>query len=490
MDNIKQFTDNSKKNLQRISLLSGLAERYEQKGLYKRALKCYEKILEIDNTDITYKVRFAKMFSNISNHNQAINLIHSPEILNTNDGPLLMEIALIYEKGGLIQEAINCLKKAIQIDGKDYKYYLQLANLFYKEGLIEEAIACYKTSIFYESNDCIVYNNLGIALKDNHHLDESLECFKKALILCPNDPYIHWNYSQSLLISGNFREGFAEYEWRLIKPDYKQYVRHHNKPHFKGKQSTGSTLLIYAEQGLGDTLQFVRYLKPLKEKGYNVIFQCHRELKSLFLGEVYDFEDSLPDFDMQCPLLSLPYIFNTDMETIPADIPYLSSTAYHRAKWKDLVGLQNAIKVGLVWAGSPAHPDDRNRSMDISFLKPLLSLKGFTFYSLQIGSRSKECEMMRPIIDLTKNIHDFADTAGFIDNLDIIISVDTATAHLSGAMGKKTWLLLPFTPDWRWMLHIDVSPWYPTMRLFRQKQRGDWAGVIKEVLKECNLLRY
>jgi hypothetical protein len=254
-------------------------------------------------------------------------------------------------------------------------------------------------------------------------------------------------------------------------------------------------MLVYSEQGIGDTIQFVRYAPLLARRGARVILQCQPELKPLFqslegVDCVLSTSEALPPFDVQAPLLSLPLALGTTLESIPAQVPYLKADPALAEAWRaKLAPAGRCLKVGLAWAGNPKHRNDRNRSMPLSVLAPLAGVGGVRFYSLQKGDAAGQAKGPPPgmdLVDLTQELNDFADTAAFVANLDLVISVDTAAVHLAGAMAKPVWTLLPFFSDWRWLLDREDSPWYPTMRLFRQRTRGEWGGVVERVVKELD----
>jgi hypothetical protein len=250
----------------------------------------------------------------------------------------------------------------------------------------------------------------------------------------------------------------------------------------------GQRILLYAEGGLGDTIQFIRYAPLMAARGGKVIFECPAPLVSLLrdmpgLEQIIPAGEPMPPFDLLCPLMSLPLNFKTTIRTIPASVPYLHPDSRLVEEWsRKLPADPGRPRIGLVWAGNRQNMNDRNRSMSLGRFASLAAVKNARFYSLQVGPAGEEARHSPPgvdLIDYTDDLHDFADTAAMVANLDLVIAVDTSVAHLAGALAKPIWLLVPYLPDWRWMLHRDDSPWYPTMRLFRQKARGDWTGVIK-----------
>jgi hypothetical protein len=261
-----------------------------------------------------------------------------------------------------------------------------------------------------------------------------------------------------------------------------------------GSYLNGKSILVYTEQGIGDSIQFVRYLPMVKEQSGCVIVECQQSLCRLLkncvgIDEIIEMTShgkSPMKFDVQIPLLSLPGIFDATVDSIPQNLSYIKPDPVLVSQWRSMFDCDNNLKVGIVWAGNPKHKNDRNRSCSLKDFAHLTSIRGLTFYSLQKGLASVEANNHpkgMKIINLDNELNDFADTAAAIDNLDLVIAVDTAVAHLAGAIGKPVWTLLPFVPDWRWMLKRSDSPWYPSMRLFRQRQLYDWDGVFDQVRK-------
>jgi Flp pilus assembly protein TadD len=329
------------------------------------------------------------------------------------------------------------------------------------------------------------WNNLGTALLAIRQPAEASQAFRMALQLRPDFQTALWNWGVAQLTLGNLKDGWAGFEHRSLS-------RHAASPRWDGSDLAGKRLLVHAEQGLGDTIQFIRYCPPLRTMGGHVVFECPPELRELFnnLEGVDTFVPrgtDLPQFDCQVPLLSLPLVFGTTLETIPYPGAYLHAEPALTAKWRARLDTSDChLKVGLVWAGNPNHRNDRNRSIDPKvFAAALGQPDDVSFYCLQQRPQSEAVADMSPIV--FKGIFDnmtFVETAAIIANLDLVISVDTAVAHLAGALGRPVWTLLPYAPDWRWMLDRSDTPWYPTMRLFRQPKLSDWAGVLAQVAAE------
>jgi hypothetical protein len=359
-------------------------------------------------------------------------------------------------------------------------------------------MAYYQKALQLNPTNDEVYLGLGAVSYQKGKPNESIGYYKKALQLNPNNANTHFNLGCTLLLSGNLKKGWREYEWRWQIKEHRNYNCFHrpsdfSQPLVNTTHLAGITVLIYAEQGLGDEIQFIRYASLLDQCGANVIIECHRELYTLFqsvkhIKQCIAQGQALPNFDMQCPLLTLPFIFDTTLDNIPAKVPYLTVNPTLIQKWQERIPKDySKLKVGLVWSGNPKNIKLKYKSFPLDTFMPLLKLDNVVFYSLQKGKASEQSKNLpqgTQLVDLADEICDFSDTASLIQILDLVVSVDTAVAHLAGALGKPVWTLLPFMPDWRWMLNREDTPWYPTMRLFRQPSIGDWESVITNVRRE------
>ena len=359
-----------------------------------------------------------------------------------------------------------------------------------------EAVASIDRALELRPDFAMAWNNRSVTLRNLNRLEEALESVDCALTLQPGYSDAHWNRSLILLLRGDFAAGWVEYEWRLQMPSLGYVPRPFAQPRWSGTESlTEKTILVYAEQGLGDTIQFCRYAKLLAERGARVVLEVQRPLRSLFAGlagvdMLLSPGDALPTFDFYSPLLSLPLAFGTDMNSVPAPRNYLAADPARVAAWRSRLEMPGRSattrRIGLVWAGNPTLTQDRHRSVP---LEALLSLAapGLQFCSLQKDLRPGDRELLstRPeILHFGDDLDDFADTAALIECLDLVISVDTAVAHLAGALGKPVWILQRYSPDFRWLLEREDSPWYPSARLFRQPQRGDWRSVISAIAEQ------
>lgn len=355
--------------------------------------------------------------------------------------------------------------------------YNHLGNAFLQSRQLDEAIASYESALRLQPAYANAWSNLGIACFRAHQFERAEQSYRQAISLRPDFVRAHGNLALLLLLLGRYAEGWREQEWRLPSPSGPG-------PRWNGAPVPGQTLLVHAEQGFGDMLQFFRYLPLVKDRSRaRVILFCQRELVRLFDDSnrgaeiiANDTKTALSSFDQQVPLFSLPLALNLPDPWHPPTA-YLHANRKLRETWRQRLGSHLAFRVGLVWSGNPVQGDDASRSLTFEHLQPLLRLPHIDFYRLQIASHGADANL----IDLTGYITDFADTAALMAELDLIITVDTAAAHLAGALGLPIWTLLSSLPAWRWGLQGEKTPWYPSMRFFRQKATGDWGEVIQRV---------
>lgn len=352
----------------------------------------------------------------------------------------------------------------------------------------DEAIASYRRALALRPGHAVAWNNLGLALQERNEFGEAIAAFRRAIDLDPQFARAHWNLSLALLDDGQFVEGFREYEWRLAIEELGKGRHPLDGPLWDGTSPRGKTLLVHTEQGLGDALQFARYLTLLAERGARPLIQCAAPLRNLLatvpgVAAAYAPGEPLPRHDAHVALLSLPRMFATQWENVPATVPYLTAPTERRAAVRaSLASRGGAFNVGLAWAGNKANPNDRNRSLTLGALAPLFDVPGIAWHSLQLGAddeiaRTPAASSMTPLpADIPLD-----GTAAIVSELDLVLSVDTSIAHLAGALARPLWVMLPFAPGWRWRLGADRSPWYPTARLFRQSAPRAWPEVVARV---------
>jgi hypothetical protein len=322
--------------------------------------------------------------------------------------------------------------------------------------------------------------------------DEALVNYENALSLCPDNHEARWNKGLVELSLGQFREGWKNYESRWAK-EMAHLRRNFVQPLWRGERPlVGRTILLHAEQGLGDTLQFVRYASMIARLGAKVLLEVQRPLLHLLsamdgVSAVFAQGEKLPEFDLQCPLMSLPLAFGTELNSVPAAIPYIDVSAKLVSKWRQRMGERRAPRIGIAWAGSAAHKNNSKRSIALERFAPLLNTPGVQFVSVQKELTQSDAAVLEDhasVLHVGGELGDFADTAAVISSLDLLISADTSVAHLAGAIGRPVWILIPLAPDFRWLLKREDSPWYPTARLFRQPRLEDWDSVLERVRGE------
>ncbi len=402
------------------------------------------------------------------------------------------EAALALEQAGRLDEATDAYRRALT-QGDFLAGLINLGLVLKKSGRLDEAADSYGRALAMDTKSARARTNLANLLVEQGRLEDAIAEYDRSIALRPEHAETHVNKSLTLLLAGRYEEAWPEYEWRWRNaktppPDYPQ-------PAWDGGALDGRTILLYAEQGLGDALQFVRYAPLVAARGGRVVLECRPRILQLFTGvdgvaKLMFKGKSPPPFDCHAALLSLPRIFGTTLATIPAEVPYLRADPALVASWAKRLGPRRGLRVGLVWAGDTGHPGGEQRALPLESLQPWFDLAGVTFYSLQFGGPAQELARVGggAVTDLGPEVEKFADTAAALENLDLLISVDTAAAHLAGALGRKCWVLLPRVPDWRWHMDREDSPWYPTHRLFRQTERGAWGPVVARVCDELDAL--
>ncbi len=517
-------------NLDAIHLL-GLIEY--QSGNSEEAITLFNRAMGINPNLPDIQNNLGLAFMSQEELLKAIN--HFKEALRMDPGfvKAYFNLGNVFKKQKNFHEAVECYNKALSLAPDFIEVCNNLGNVFKELGNFEEALKQYRKVISLRPDFAEAYNNIGAVLDEQDKLPDAFQHYKKAVQLDPgySDAYYnlgnlmflkeckineaiehyqealriqpdfseaHFHKGLALLLNGNFEEGWPEYIWRFGK-NIENNTTYNNftKPLWDGSSLAGKRIVISSEQGAGDCIQFIRYLPLLKNLGAYIIFECYGNLLNLFDGfEAIDLlvegpfsEKTDIQYDFFVPLLCLPSIIGTNIDTIVNRTPYIESNPELAKEWGNKINT-DSIRIGLVWEGTPTHNNDRNRSFDLSVFGPLTSISGVSLFSLQKEVTGKQSALLNEmnITALGDDLKDFSETAAAIENLDLLISVDTAVVHLAGAMEKPVWTLLPFVPDWRWLLNRDDSPWYPTMRLFRQTSPGDWESVINRISNELQRL--
>ncbi len=391
---------------------------------------------------------------------------------------------------GRLDEAAAAYRQAIHLRFEFVVAQCNLGTVLHELGQPDEAIACFEHALHADPESADTYNNLGNALQQTGHSERALACYQKSLQLAPDMADAHHNLGILYLGREQFAEGWPEYAWRLRCKHVP--VRPFNQPLWQGEPLEGRTLLLHAEQGLGDTIQMLRYVAQAREQGGRVLLQVQPLLVSLMRAagftEVLPSEAELPSFDLHSPLLSLPGIFHADARNMADGVPYLKADPRRVANWREKLTGLDGVRVGVAWQGNRQHQRDRTRSIPLACFAPLADVPGVCLLGLQRGYGSEQLAGVEfPIIDLQREPElqegDFQDTAAAIESLDLVITCDTALAHLTGALGSRGWVALPKFADWRWFENRDDSPWYPSLRLFRQQEDGDWLELFRRMAR-------
>jgi len=467
-----------------------------QAGRAAEAARCIQRALEI-------RPAFAEAYSNlgaafhqqrafdeaIACHQKALELHPGYSGAYANLGNTFRELACF-------KIAAACYSRALELDPSAADIWFSLGSTLKKDGQLAAAADAYRRTIALRPGDAEAHNNLGNVLTAAGDLAAAHGSYGEALRLAPEHSGAHFNRAVWLLLQGQWEEGWQEFEHRLWRAGAVR--REFSQPRWNGGDLAGRTILLYAEQGLGDTIQFIRYVPLVRALGGPVIVECQRPLvpllsRSIAADALYARGAELPAFDWQAPLASLPGIFGTRSETVPRIVPYLSADERLVAEWRQRLSSLPGRRIGICWQGNPDYADDRFRSIPLGCFAPLSTVPGVHLISLQKGRGSEQVAEARQIFpmqdwsgELDESAGAFMDTAALMKSLDLVITSDTSVAHLAGALGVRVWVALPKIPDWRWLLDRPDSPWYPTMRLFRQQRPGDWPGVLAAIRRELH----
>ena len=466
-------------NPEAIELHNNLGTALQDLGRLDEAIACYRKALALRPNAAETLVNLAGALRAQVDLDGAQACYERALAQRPNHLESRIGLAVVLRDLGRLEEAVTANERALALSPDHAEIHNNLGVALMDLGRTEEAIAHYERALALQPDRAEAYYNLGIAVGRQDKYAEALACYERALTLRADYAQAHFNRGLALLLTGRLEEGWQEYEWRFATA---RYDRKFDRPLWTGEPLADRSILIHAEQGLGDTLQFVRYVPAVAARGGRVLLEVPPPLVRLVrtvagASQIVAVGDPLPAFDCHCPLLSLPRVFNTSLATIPNRMPYLSSLTEASALWAERIAAAPHPRVGIVWAGNIVG------ALDLRVLQPLWDVSGVSWFSLQVGGGSSDISLLEhaKIADLSPWLTDFAETAAAVCQLDLVISVDTSVAHLAGALGRPVWLMLPYWPDWRWLLDRDDSPWYPTARLFRQRKAGDWAGVAREV---------
>jgi tetratricopeptide (TPR) repeat protein len=450
------------------------------------AQACFERAIKIKRDHFEAWYNLGNTFLVQKKYDQAAEAFKKAIAIKPDYPDALCNLGNVYRKQDKLVEAIDCFRRALVLAPTHADLHCNLGDSLHVQGKVDEAIVSYKRTLDFNPNHHKACNCLCNAYFDRGELTESMAWCERALAIDPDYADAKMNLCLLQLLLGDYVNGWRNYEVR-----WKVYTaRTAPKPLWLGAPLNGARILLHAEQGLGDSLQFMRYVPLVQAAGGQVILDVPAKLRRIAaqlpgLVALVNTGDPVPCFDFHCPLMSLPLALGTTLENIPAHVPYLFAPmdaleAAHKLSWPAA-----KLKIGIAWTGNSSHPKNRYRSVPLELLETVFDIDGAQFYSLQMGPAEKELAARKlPVTDLAPVTGDMADTAAQMAYLDLVITIDTSMAHLAGALGKSVWVLLSYAPDWRWLMDREDSPWYPTARLFRQPTQGDWNSVIARVRKE------
>jgi tetratricopeptide (TPR) repeat protein len=462
----------------------------------EEALACYDRALAIEPGHAGALMNRGNALQRLKRYDEAVASYRQVLSANPEFAVAHCNLGIALRDQGRLEQAIASYQRALSLDSQSAQAHFGLGNALKDQGKLEEALASYGRALALKADFVDALNNRSAALLALNRCQEALASYEKVLAIEPGYAVAHANLGACRLLVGDFEGGWPEYEWRWRSEHYLSAPREFLQPLWLGKEDiAGKTILLHAEQGFGDTIQFARYVEAVARRGATVILEVQPALLSLLSGiagasRLVGRGEPLPHFDVHCPLLSLPLAFGTRLQTIPAAVPYLGPAAANVRRWRDKLGASGVPRVGIAWSGNPDNPNDRNRSMALRKLMAL-QIPEARLISVQKEVRPADAKVLAAnphIGDFGTRLGDFSDTAALLSLMDVVVSVDTSVVHLAGALGKPVWVLLPFAPDWRWLMDREDSPWYPTARLFRQPGVGDWDSVVNRVKRELQRL--
>lgn len=481
-----------------VPTLHNLGVALAQEGRLAEAAEHLERAVQLKPDYAEAYYCLGSVLNQLGRRDEAIARLHRCLQLQPNHAGACNNLGLILTEAKVFHEAIILLQHAVRVRPDTKEAHNNLGLAYTDVGRFAEAEASFQQALRLDSRYAEAHSNLGNNYKEQGRLEEALACYQLALWLAPDTVTTRYNQSLALLQQGNYAEGWREYEWRWKRP--KTPPRPFRQPRWDGSCLADKTILIWSEQGLGDTIQFVRYAALVKQRVGRVVFFCPPPLVPLLsrcpgVDRIVPEGEVVTDFDVQAPLMSLPSICGTTLATVPAEIPYVNVDPERVAAWRTRLPGESTFRIGIVWQGNPRHGWDRHRSAPLASLEPLARLEGVSLVSLQKGSGREPIEALEKrftVLDLGDELDAsdgaFVDTAAVMQSLDLVVTVDTAAAHLAGALGVPVWLALARIADWRWLRDRDDTPWYPSMRLFRQERLGDWPEVFVRMAAELRPL--
>ncbi len=506
-----------------------IADQYYTDGDVQQAEQLYQLILQNQPDNASAFHMLGVIAHQRGDNHLAVDLLSKAVASNSQEAKYYNNLGVALKAFGRFEEAMQAYEKALLLKPDYADACYNMGNALASLGHYAAAVEQYRQGLLFKPDDAYIYYNIGVAMQElgSHaeavenfeqairmgynstevyraiaasrqaqgRYDDAINTLRQALRLKPDCAFTHTDLGMLLLLEGDFLQGWREYHWRLDDCEWSKHFS--DALRWGGSNFAGKRLLVCCEQGQGDNIHFVRYLPMVKARGGTVIFAIYNELYSLLkdfpgVDEAVNLSDEncSPVFDFYTPIMDLAGIFGTTLDTIPNQVPYISAGPHKVEYWRKRLSGPD-FKVGIVWSSSPGRGGKHLRDCNLIDFSVISKVKGVKLYSLQKGSASEQIEQSAgeiPLENLGAQFKDFSDTAAAMENLDLIISVDTSVLHLAGAMGKPTWALQGFVPDWRWMLNRDDSPWYPTMRLFRQQELGNWDDAFRRLTEQLQML--
>jgi Flp pilus assembly protein TadD len=404
--------------------------------------------------------------------------------------PALHYLGVVLYQRNRLDEALPLLDRAVALVPQEPEFHNNRGLALAAAQRDHEAMAAYRAALERKPDHAGAWNNLGLALQVTGDVDGALAAFRRGLSIAPQFAPLHWNLALALLLRGHYAEGWREYEWRERAPEFAAFLHRHPAPRWTGARLDGGTILLTVEQGLGDAIQMLRFAQCVAQRGARVVAAVPPALRNLAatapgVAAAFGPDDPLPQVDAQASLMSLPGLFTPTLADAAVDVPYLTPdpARLRTARLQVAAAAGGNLRVGIAWSGAPGNTLNARRSLPLAQCAPLFAIEGVTWFSLKRAGEvfvPDDAAGTARLVELDLR-NDFDDLAALVASLDLVISVDTSLAHLAGALGKPLWVLLARTPDWRWLLDRDDSPWYPTARLFRQRTAGDWAPPVAAI---------
>lgn len=455
------------------------------------AIQSFQRALDINPGYAEARLNLANILKTVGRLDEAVALYR--QVLETN--PTLAQahnnLGAAFLELLRLEDAAASFAQAIALDPRYVEAISNLGTVMRGLGQVEEAVRLHLQALSIQPQYADAHNNLGNAYLDEMEYQSAGECYRKALSIDANHVDAHINLGFLSLLMGDFKNGWAHNAWRRRGKELSLWPRNYPQPLWDGGNLNGRSIFIYPEQGVGDFIQCARFVENVIRLGGDVTLEVPRSLVPLFDHFLPDLKlivsgDAIPEFDCHASVMDLPGLLGIDLNALPGKTSYITPSPDAQAIWQKRLADGQGLRVGLVWAGNPKHKNDRARSMDPALLQPLTHVEGVTLYSFQVGGDENGLAKIGAdqVVDLKADLTDYGQTAAALSCMDVLVTVDTSVAHLGGAMGLPTWILVPTIVDWRWLLDREDSPWYPSVRLYRQKAKGDWAGVVDTIVQD------